>query len=239
MITGIDVSHWQGRMDWSKAKEAGASFGIFKATDFWKAQPRGFVDSEADNNWSGTLDAGLINGCYCWLQPKVDPTVQANFFLEFWNVHPCNLPPILDVEDTDVFNHSDMLWRVQKWLQVVEDALDIKPMVYTSYGYMMSFDKSKAQFLSQYPLWQAWYSVFNPKVPAPWTSWTIWQHTAKGDGQKYGAVAKNIDMNKFDGTLDDLKRLCNMEVEPSNPQPDPTPAERVYEILQRDVKELL
>lgn len=237
LTLGVDVSHWTGTNDWVRMKTNGVMFGIFKATDFIKATTIGFVDSKAIENWNGTKNAGVINGGYHWLQPRVDPTLQARFYLDkFYSKYPTDLPPILDFEDNDMISTSDYLWRAQIWLDIVEKETGRIPIVYSSPGFMARFDKTKTGFLSKYPLWVAHYIQRTyPTTPAPWANWTMWQYSDRGHypyylygdsgayGLNWGAGSSRLDMNWFNGTYEDLLAFCklgNIPVPPPPVEPD-------------------
>ena len=214
MLEGIDVSHWSGKIDYSIAKKAGIAFSIFKATDFDSVTKVGFLDSQFINNWANTRAQQIINGSYHWLQPKIDPTIQADYYLKFWKAYPCDLAPILDFEDQAINSPADMLWRAQVWLEKGEAVTGRVPIVYTSSGYMRQLapsgglQQSKAGFLHRHPLWLAQYTSWPfPSVPKPWTAWTFWQYSQTGKGQAYGSPSAGMDLNRFNGSLDDLKVL--------------------------------
>ena len=94
-------------------------------------------------------------------------------------------------------------------------------MIYTSPGYWNTNGKIKgtskfdARWL-YYPLWIAHYtSADQPIVPKPWEDWLFWQYSAKGNGPKYGAESKSIDLNWFNGDLADLFALAGQgEIDP-------------------------
>lgn len=227
MLIGLDVSHWQGRMNWAKAVTNGAKFGFYKMSDFGSTSKKPFSDGQFLNNWHGTRDQNLVNGAYHWLQPSIDPKVQADFYLSLFIKNPTNFA-ILDFEDPKVTNWNDMLWRGQVWLEIVKDALpDIPILLYTSKGYISSFDQSKIGFLGKFYLWLAQYTAWPiAYFPSIWKNWTFWQYTAKGDAIAFGASeAKSIDVNRFDGTLDDLRYLAGESTIPVPPPPvePPTP----------------
>lgn len=243
---GVDVSHWQGDVWWAKMAEKGVRFAICKMTDFYKAAPTGFVDDKYIRNWHGTRDQGIKNGGYCWLQPKVDPYIQADFYLDTYIKYQTDLPPILDFEDRDWISPNDMLWRAQVWLNKVEGETGRKPMVYTSAGYMSSFAKDKASFLGNYPLWVANYIQRNyPTMPAIWSDWKIWQYSDKGDypwyvwqgpakGREWGVESDGLDMNWYQGNYVSLLQFCQHEEEPIE-EPGEPPTEPLPESLNMKV----
>ena len=94
-------------------------------------------------------------------------------------------------------------------------------MIYTSPGFWNSYGKNKTtgQFeasWSYYPLWIAHYTTASaPILPEPWKSanvpWLFWQHSNTGDGLKFGAESKAIDLNWFNGSQAELERLAGID----------------------------
>jgi GH25 family lysozyme M1 (1,4-beta-N-acetylmuramidase) len=236
---GIDCSHWQGKIDWAKMYSKGVKWAITKATDIgW--DNKGFVDDESVVNYYNMTEQGILSGAYHWLEPKADPTYQANYYLNnFYEKYRLDFPPILDFEDTAVISYSDMLWRAKTWLAVVEQETGRRPIVYTSRGYMSRFNQSKIGFLSEYPLWTAQYIQRTyPTIYFPWNSWVMWQYSAKGHypyfiyndplsgrGKEWGASSYGLDMNWFNGTYDDLLKFLHKDSSPVQPPIEPSPVQ--------------
>ena len=234
---GIDVSHWQGTIDWAKAASAGVKFAITKGTDFYKDRPIGFVDKASNLNIKGMIENNILTGGYCWLQPKQDPTLQAKFYVEeFYEKHELDFPPILDFEDSNMNSPADMIWRAETWLNYVEQATRKTPIVYTSNGYMGYFTKTQKAFLAKYPLWIAHYIAREyPNIPAPWEKAMMWQYADNGsfpmydpkeagDGHTYGVSSYGLDMNWYLGTYAQLIDELSYSGEPEpEPEPEPTP----------------
>ena len=231
---GVDVSHWQGPIDWHMMRSNGVRWGITKATDIgWDG--KGFVDKRAVINHTLMAQEGILTGAYCWLDPRTDPYYQAKFFLDnFYSRYTTDFPPVLDFEDSNVNSWSDMLWRAQTWLAYVEQETDQRPMVYTSPGFMRHFDRRKVGFMSHYPLWVAHYIQRPyPDIPFPWQNWIMWQYSDKGHypyyiyrdtlpgrGKDWGVTSYGLDMNWFNGTYEDvLEFITTGAIEPDPPEP--------------------
>ena len=92
-IQGIDVSHFQGTVNWQEVKQAGMKFAFAKATE-----GQSYVDSLFTNNWTNIKAAGLLRGAYHFFDAGVDGNSQAHHFLETVQVEANDLPPVIDVE---------------------------------------------------------------------------------------------------------------------------------------------
>jgi GH25 family lysozyme M1 (1,4-beta-N-acetylmuramidase) len=71
MLKGIDVSHWDGKIDWAQVKNAGVGFAYIKATE-----GTNFVDSQFAHNLAGAKDVGLPFGLYHFLRPDNNGAAQ-------------------------------------------------------------------------------------------------------------------------------------------------------------------
>jgi lysozyme len=95
LIHGVDVSKYQGEIDWDAARQSGVSFAWIKATEGGN-----FVDDYFDRNWEGAKNAGIPRGAYhfaYWCRPAEE---QVKWFEEHVPAEPGALPPVLDVEWT-------------------------------------------------------------------------------------------------------------------------------------------
>jgi len=231
---GVDVSIWNAEVDWGKMASRGVKFGILKATDWGSESHKGFVDERAVQNYHGMKANGILTGAYCWLDPRYDGVLQADFYLDnFYNKYKTDLPPCLDFEDGNVISWPDMLKKAKAWLERVEQRTMRIPIVYTGAGYMAHFNQADAAFLVRYPLWVAHYVQRTyPTIPKVWQDWTIWQYSSSGHhpyyiykdplpsrGKEWGSGSYSLDMNYYKGTLEQLRAFC--ELEPAVPSEPP------------------
>jgi len=185
MLLGIDVSKWQGKMDWKKAKSAGACFAYIKATERVSV-----VDTQLGNNHAGAKDAGIPHGFYHFFRGDVSGGLQAKHFLKTVSAFKAELPPVLDVESAG--NAED----VKEWLRIV-GLEGIQPVIYTNIRGWGLISGNKA-WASKYDLWVANWKVSKPNLPAPWKTWVVWQWSADGNlrGPEFGAIgSKSIDLD--------------------------------------------
>lgn len=228
-VLGTDTSHWSGAIDFAKMYAAGARFWITKATDANRTTGYQFEDSQFDTYCRDAIRNGkLLMGCYHWLQASVDPKIAADFYLERYQRFKFDFPPILDFEEPSVRNtgrFSDYAWRAQVWCQRVEEVTGRKPMIYTAKWYTSYFSPSHISWMSAYPLWVAdysWWAQNVTKAPyympsPPWSDWKIWQYTDKGSGSDFGAQAKGMDLNWFQGDYSELLAWLQVDQEPETP----------------------
>jgi lysozyme len=219
-ILGIDISKWNGNWDANKAKQAGATFVFIKASQAT------FTDIQFVANWQKAKDAGLLRGAYHYLDYTKTGTDQANYFADLLKDDPGELPPVVDYEQARTDNNpaaalgflKDFLDQMILRTELYEDSLIKKPMIYSGPGFWASYgDQTKPEYWIQFPLWNAHWTTSNaPLLPPPWTMWTFWQFTAKGPGEAYGSESLAIDMNRFNGTLNELMEFTGIRVPVTN-----------------------
>ena len=101
---GLDVSHYQGNVNWAEVKQAGMSFAYAKATEGASS-----VDSEFKTNWQNLKAAGLLRGAYHFFDAGVDGTSQASHFLQNVQLEAGDLPPVSVASPSGVFRASSMI----------------------------------------------------------------------------------------------------------------------------------
>jgi lysozyme len=203
---GIDVSHYQGTIDWNKVKQAGVAYAFIKATE-----SSSLVDNKFQANWQASRDAGVIRGAYHFFKASSDATAQAHNFVEtIISLSSQDLPPVLDVE-AGGGTASNISSSVQTWLDVVEQQLGRKPMIYTVASF---WNSNLTNQFGDYPLWVANYGVQSPKLPNGWTRWSFWQYSQSGT---VSGVAGSVDQDWFNGSAQDLSNFLQQSGAPQPP----------------------
>lgn len=200
-IHGIDISHYQGKIDWEQLKNAmikgcPVRFVIIKSTE---GSSR--LDENFRENFNQARDFGFIRGVYHFWSNKSTAREQAYYFLDLVHLTDGDLPPVLDIEHKPADKSVEDFQRdVLTWLHIVEDKYHVKPIIYTYY-------KFKEQYLSapvfdDYPYWIAHYYVDKVQYKG---KWKFWQHTDVG---KLPGIKGYVDFNIYNGSYYELKQLC-------------------------------
>lgn len=200
-IHGIDISHYQGKIDWEQLKNAmikgcPVRFVIIKSTE---GSSR--LDENFRENFNQARDFGFIRGVYHFWSNKSTAREQAYYFLDQVHLTDGDLPPVLDIEHKPADKSVEDFQRdVLTWLHIVEDKYHAKPIIYTYY-------KFKEQYLSapvfdDYPYWIAHYYVDKVQYKG---KWKFWQHTDVG---KLPGIKGYVDFNIYNGSYYELKQLC-------------------------------
>lgn len=192
---GIDVSHWQGTIDWAKVKAAGKTFAIAKATE-----GIGFEDDAYDRNKAGAMAQGIKFGAYHFARPgSNNPVTEADWFVDTAGYERGMLIPTLDLELTGGLGTTALTNWVMAWLGRVDERLGVKPMIYTSPSFWRSYMGDSRWFADNgyTVVWVAHWGVTSPSVPgSSWggRSWTFWQYTS--DGTVPG-IAGRVDLDRY------------------------------------------
>ena len=213
-VKGIDVSYYQERINWSSVKAAGVDYAFIRVSD-----GSTFVDPRFQENWRNARIAGVKRGAYQFFRSNKDPIVQANLLLSTMGpLEDGDLPPVIDVESTDGQSKATIVRKVQQWVDHVERALGVKPIIYT--GPYFWQDQISSRDFGGHPLWIAHYGTDCPLIPAPWSSYTFHQFTDSG---RVNGIAGNVDTNTFAGTRADLEALSfHTGQGPIAPEPAPS-----------------
>jgi len=199
-LDGIDVSKWQGTIDWDQVAGAGVTFAFIRVSDGVYT-----YDEKFQFNWSEAQRVGIVRGVYQFFRPSQDPVAQADLLIAEIGgaMTPGDLPPVIDVEASSGMTNAAVAAAVWQWIGRIEAVLGVTPIIYTSPGLWSSYVNSSA--FSAYPLWVAHYYVTCPRMPTGWTTWEFHQYT--DIGTVAGISTTSVDKNVFDGTLADLQSL--------------------------------
>lgn len=199
-LLGIDVSFYQGDVNWAAIASQNVYYGFAKATEGAMDQDEKFA-----RNWSGMRSVGIVRGAYHFFRPGKDPIVQANNFLQtVKNIEAFDLPPVLDLEIMDGLSANVVIDRALKWVTTIEAKTGRKPLVYTFPVFWEDKLGNPSQF-APYPLWIANFGTKSPYVPKTWGGkWAFHQYSETGRLQ---GIAGDVDLNQFNGNLDDLQKL--------------------------------
>lgn len=161
---GIDVSQWQGPIDWPTLRAAGYSFAVVRACHGPVA------DRSFAMHYDGATAAGLIVGAYYYADPGIGWQEGADAFKEATEARPVAFVAY-DLEDAALVPY-DAAIDALAWLRYVEHPA---AYVYTGVEPATRLWLAQVPELGEWPLWCAsWTPAAH--VPAPWTSWAVWQH---------------------------------------------------------------
>lgn len=207
-VIGIDISHHQGRIDWSRVEfsyekgsgalvEGGAAgvrpvdFVIAKATEGLDHQDRRYAEYKAECE-----RVGIPFGAYHYFKPGVPAGDQASNFIKSARLGTGNMIPVLDVEERGRKTVSELQTAVLGWLQTVENIYGVKPVVYCSLSFYEKYFRSPR--FSDYRFWIAAYSRESLGM-----DYVLWQQTDRG---RVRGIKEKTDIDVFNGSKADFRR---------------------------------
>ena len=197
-IQGIDVSKYQGDVDWNAVAGSGVRFAWIKATEGGD-----YLDEKFRQNWELSRASGIFRGAYHFAYWCRSAQEQAAWFLANVPNDPGALPPVLDVEWNPQSRtcprklpREQALAMMRVILEAMEHAYGKKPVIYTSVDFHRDVLQGELQ---DYPMWVRSVKAY-PSVKYGDRQWRFWQHTATGS---VPGVRGYVDRNCYYGSLDD------------------------------------
>lgn len=209
-IHGLDLSHHQGMVDWDALAYHHNPLFPLRFVFIKATEGSDLADEAFDANFQSARDHGMIRGAYHYFNPKSDAQRQADFFIQHVALQPGDLPPVLDVEERGRLSKEELQQRVLLWLNRVEDHYKVPPILYASYKFRTKYLNDT--LFNHYPFWIAHYYADSVRYPGPWQ---FWQHTDRG---RVPGIQKNVDLNIFRGTQQELEALTIHPLTPLTPQ---------------------
>lgn len=201
-VHGVDVSHYQGAIDWEVLSQQNLDFAIIKATEGSTHVDERFLD-----NWQAAEQTHLALGAYHFFSFDSEGDRQAASYIDTVGNLSGKLAPVIDVEyygnkRSNPPERTEVVKNLSALLDALEQQYEIKPIIYTTYTVYNDYIKGEFE---DYPLWVR--SVYCPPTVLFGNKWSFWQYmdTAMLDG--YVGDQKYIDVNVFRGTKQELEKL--------------------------------
>ena len=214
-VHGLDVSHYQGKIDWKAVASHGdaqeealrPAFVFIK-----KSQGVGFQDPRFRHNALGAKDARLARGAYHVFDPNADVGAQVASFLKGLSGYQLELAPVLDLESGILTKAlatgesvTDSAENIGAWLAQVEAETRRTPIVYVGHNAMVRYFRAERPIPSRYPVWVAEYTAAaEPNVPPKWLPWIVWQFQ---DSATLPGITGRVDLDRV-RVRDYHKLLC-------------------------------
>lgn len=193
-VHGVDVSKFQGTVDWRSLRAAGTNFAFIKATEGGDR-----VDDRFAENWAGAAAAGIDRGAYHFYYFCSTPEIQAENFIAAVPRESGAMPPVLDLEwnpfsPTCTYRPppEDVRRVVSRWIEIVTRHYGQPPIIYTTPDFYARNDIGSLGA-------EMWLRAVaeTPDVVYPGQPWTFWQYSGTGRG---AGVIGNLDLNVFAGS---------------------------------------
>jgi lysozyme len=208
-VQGIDVSKWQGRIDWASVKAAGTNFAYIKATEGGDHVDELFVE-----NWNGARAAGVPRGAYHFVFWCRDAQEQVEWFKRNVPAEADALPPVLDLEwnsSSRTCPHKlprqQALGMIRIMLEGMREHTGKRPIIYTDPGFYKDVLEGE---LLEYPLWARSVAA-EPEARYAERPWLLWQYTASG---RVPGISTAVDRNAFWGSRSDCAQFLSAQCDP-------------------------
>lgn len=191
-IRGIDVSHYQGEIDWEVLASEGIYFAYIKATE-----GSSHVDDRFEYNLEQAKKTDLLVGAYHFFSFDSSGEKQAKNFIKNVETDESMLPPVVDVEyygnkKKNPPNVDKLREELQSYLDSIQEYYNRTPIIYATEEMWNAYLKG---YFDVYPLWIR-NVITKPQIDS---EWTFWQYTNRGRLKGYQGEEAYIDLNVFYG----------------------------------------
>lgn len=218
---GLDVSGYQGTVDWPTVAANGAQFAYVKATE-----GTGYLNPSFAQQYNGSATTGLIRGAYHFALPdQASGADQANYFIDNgggWTADGHTLPPMLDIEydpyGPDIcygLNPTQMSAWITDFSTTVNTRTGRFPTIYTTTNWWNTCTGANPTFGATNPLFIAHYNTTPGPLPAGWGYQTLWQYSDTG--------IYPGDQDTFNGSATQLSTFTTPTPTTTPPTPPPAP----------------
>lgn len=198
-VHGVDVSHYQGEIDWKVLADQDIRFAYVKATEGSSHVDECFVE-----NYREARGTQLRVGAYHFFSFDSPGAAQAEHFIRTVEGFEGMLPPVVDVEfyGNKAANPPDpeeVRPQLQAYLDAVEEAYGLRPVIYATYEAWELYLENQ---FDEYPLWIR--DIWNQ--PGSSVEWVFWQYTNRGRLKGFSGEEPYIDLNVFAGTMEEFEQ---------------------------------
>lgn len=217
---GIDVSKWQGTIDFAQVQQAGVQIVYMRA-----GQGATYVDPYFEQNYREAKANGLKVGFYHFVTAHTveEAQQQARHFAAIIGDRQADCLLVGDFERFDGMSREQFNEVCRAFLRTVEEVTGKQAAIYTSaYSAREEFD---AQTAAEFPLWVAEYGASTPEPNGNWEVWVGWQYTNTG---RIAGIRGNVDRDVF------TQAILLSDSSPIPSQPTPPQQDTYYRVVRGD-----
>jgi lysozyme len=198
-VRGIDISHYQHKINWKKLQSENIDFIFIKATEGVK-----YKDDKFNLYWKKARENNYCVGAYHFYLACKPGIPQADNFISAVPYQDNSLPPVIDLEHEgscwDKKLTKDIVSEIHIFLKKLEKKYKKKPIIYTTNRIYNRFVKGTK--LESYPVWIR--SIYQtPRLND--NHWQFWQYSSRG---KIKGIDGHTDLNVFNGSRKEFYKLC-------------------------------
>ncbi len=199
-VRGVDVSHYQGDIDWEVLSGEGIDFAFIKATE-----GSSFVDDKFAYNFIEAQKCDIAVGAYHFFSFDSTGEAQAQNFINTVEPFKGMLPPVIDIEFYGVYAYTPkekeaVKAQLDDMISAIEEHYGLLPIIYSTEE---AYDYYLAEDYTEYDIWIR--NVMKKPTVKDGRKWTFWQYTNREKLSGYSGEEKFIDMNVFFGTREEFE----------------------------------
>lgn len=199
-VRGIDVSSYQGVIDWEKIESQKISFAFIKATE-----GSGFTDEYFAENYKNSAHTSIRIGAYHFFSFDSPGKTQAENYIKSVEKRDNMLPPVIDVEyyngnGSDPPDEEKARQNLNDLINELKSYYGMDPIIYAT---DVTYDRYIKNHFENNDIWIR--SIFTKAALSDDRKWTFWQYCNRGRLDGYNGVEKFIDLNVFNGTKEEFE----------------------------------
>ena len=203
-VRGIDVSEYQGEIDWKKLSNQNIDFAYIKATE-----GSSYVDERFLYNYQNAITTNLKIGAYHFFSFDSEASFQSENFIKNVPKDMNLLPPVVDIEfygdkKKNIPDVETTREQLKKLLEQLEEYYEKKPIIYAT---NVSYNLYIKDNFEGYKIWIR--DIFSTPNLKDNRKWTLWQYTNRERLEGYKGKEKFIDMNVFNGNHEEFIEFVN------------------------------
>lgn len=196
-VMGVDVSHYQGVINWNDLEEQGVSFAFIKATE-----GSGHTDEFIYDNLKNAAGTDILTSAYHFFSFDSPGETQAENYISVVGADEIDMPPVVDVEYYgDKFTKKPGVSETEEILRPLLERLEEyygeKPIIYTT---LSVYNRYIREGFDEYPLW-----IRNVYCEPELIDWEFWQYSDKGRLYGFTGDEQYIDLNVYKGSREEFE----------------------------------
>jgi lysozyme len=243
-VLGVDLSRWQPVVDWPTLAKGGVGFAIAKAS-----QGTTTKDPLLRSHFFKAKEVDLLVGAYHWCDPTMKPDDQVENFFEAMDGMAFDFLALdveqywqswqewLEGKITRFVKPDTISSVALSMAREIRTRSSIPLLLYTRKSFILDYARPMLQWIADWPLWLAYYpyasgrkavswetlvqdclpKVVGPSLPEGCMDWTFWQFS--GDKFILPGATTALDLDYFNGSLEDLRKWCGAQPVDSNQLP--------------------
>ncbi len=228
IYNGIDVSEWQGEIDFEAVKQSGIEVVYIKSSE------SRWVDPYFESNYEKATAANLKVGVYHYVTARTveEARLEAAFFVSVLEDKAIDCRLVMDFESFGDLSVAEINEIGLVFLQTVESLSGKEVVVYSDTSDAINvWDES----IANYPLWVAEYGVSEPQNNGKWSSWVGFQYSDAGSVSGIGGSSVDLDYFTEGIFLSDQQTPVPSVPDEQKPTPnEPTTSDVTYTVRSGD-----